>query len=67
MQTQQLSTLMRLSWKIQHMKKYSRPRSLVAAWVIYQEADIMVYYLARKHTPEQRAAEAKDKNLTLIF
>ena len=67
MQIQQLSTLMRLSWKIQHMKKYSRSKSLVAAWVIYQEADIMVYYLVRKHMPEQRATETKDKNLTLIF
>ena len=58
---------MHLSRKIQHMKKYSRSKSLVAAWVIYQEANIMVYYLVRKHTPEQRAPEIKDKNLTLIF
>ena len=58
---------MRLSWKIQHMRKYNRSKSLVAAWVIYQEADIMVYYFVRKHTPEQRATETKDKNLTLIF
>jgi hypothetical protein len=67
MQTQQLSTLMRLSWKIQHMKKTSRSKSLASAWVIYQQADIMVYYLVKKHTPEQRAAETKEKNLALIF
>ena len=67
MQTQQLSILMRLSWKIQHMKKTSRSKSLVSAWVIYQQADIMVYYLVKKHTPEKRTAETKDNNLTLIF
>ena len=67
MQTQQLSILMRLSWKIQHMKKTSRSKSLVSAWVIYQQADIMVYYLVKKHTPEKRTAEIKDNNLRLIF
>lgn len=48
MQTQQLSALMRLSWKIQHFKKISRSKSLVSAWVIHQQADIMVYYLVKK-------------------
>ena len=67
MQTQQLSTIMRLSWKIQQMKKHNRSKSLVAAWVIYQQADIMVYYLIKKHTPDQRPAETKTKNLTLFF
>ena len=67
MQTQQLSTLMRLSWKIQHMKKTSRSKSLACAWVIYQQADIMVYYLVKKRTPEQRTTETLDKNLKLIF
>jgi hypothetical protein len=67
MQTQQLSTLMRLSWKIQHLKKTIRSKSLVSAWVIYQQADIMVYYLVKKHASKRRAAETKDNNLTLIF
>jgi len=67
MQTQQLSTLMRLSWKIQHMKKTSRSKSLVSAWVIYQQADIMVYYLVKKHTPEKRVDEIKGNDLALIF
>ena len=67
MQTQQLSTLMRLSWKIQPMKKTSRSKSLVSAWVIYQQADIMVYYLVKKHTPEKRVAETKGNDLALIF
>ena len=67
MQTQQLSTLMRLSWKIQHMKKASRCKSLTSALVIYQQADIMVYYLVKKHTPEQRTVAGIDKNLKLIF
>lgn len=67
MQTQQLSTLMRLSWKIQHIKKISRSKSLVSAWVIYHQADIMIYYLVKKHTPEKWVAEIKDNDLTLIF
>jgi hypothetical protein len=67
MHPQQLSILMRLSWKIQHLKKTSRSKSLAAAWVIYQHADIMVYYLVKKHTPEQRTTTAIDKNLKLIF
>lgn len=67
MQTQQLSTLMRLSWKIQRTKKISRSKSLSSAWVIYQQADMMVYYLVRKHTPEQRTPTPIDKNLKLIF
>ena len=67
MQSQQLSTLMRLSWKIQQMKKTSRSKSLAAAWVIYQQADIMVYYLVKKHSPEQGTSETINKNLKLIF
>ena len=67
MQSQQLSTLMRLSWKIQHLKKTSRSKSLASAWVIYQQADIMVYYLVKKHSPEQRTTGTIDKNLKLIF
>ena len=67
MQTQQLSTLMRLSWKIQHMKKTSRSKSLASAWVIYRHADIMVYYLVKKHTQEQRPSEIIEKNLKLNF
>ena len=67
MHTHKLSALMRLSWKIQHMKKTSRSKSLASAWVIYQQADIMVYYLVKKHTPEQRTNAAIDKNLKLIF
>ena len=67
MYSQQLSTLMRLSWKIQHMKKTSRSKSLASAWVIYQQADIMVYYLVKKHSPENRTTGTVDKNLKLIF
>ena len=58
---------MRLSWKIQHMKKTSRSKSLVSAWVIYQQADIMVYYLVKKHTPAKRVDEIKGNDLALIF
>jgi hypothetical protein len=67
MQTLQLSALMRLSWKIQTTKKLSRSKSLASAWVIYQQADIMVYYLIKKHTPSNRRTETIPNNLTLIF
>ncbi len=67
MQTQELSALMRLSWKIQYTKKTSRSKSLLAAWVIYQQSDIMVYYLIKKHTPPNRRTETIAKELTLIF
>ena len=67
MQTQQLAAIMRLSWKIQCTKKCSRSKSLMAAWVIYLQADIMIYYLIKKYTPEQKMSEIKTKNLTLSF
>jgi hypothetical protein len=67
MQTQQLSALMRLSWKIQYMKKTSRSKSLISAWVIYQQADMMVYYLVKKHTPERRVQDVIVKNLKLAL
>jgi len=67
MQSQQLSTLMRLSWKIQHMKKMSRSKSLASAWVIYQQADMMVYFLVIKHSPKHLTTKTSDKNLKLNF
>ena len=67
MQSQQLSSLMRLSWKFQYAKKTSRPKSLASAWVICQQADIMVYYLIKKHTPPNRRTETIAGDLTLIF
>ena len=67
MQNEQLSKLMRLSWTIQLAKKCSRSKSLSRAWVIYQHANLMVYFLVRKHTPEQKKNEVNTKNLTLIF
>lgn len=61
MQTQQLSALMRLSWKIQHSKKTSRSKSLVSAWVIYQQADITeVAALKTKH-PQQHRNQQKNR------
>ena len=67
MQTQELSALMRLSWKIQYTKKTSRSKSLSSAWVIYQQSDIMVYHLIKKHTPPNRRTETIAKELTLVF
>lgn len=67
MQHKEFSTLMRLSWTIQRNKKTSRSKSLLSAWVIYQQADIMVYYLVQKHTPPNRATKPASNNLQLNF
>ena len=59
--------IQQLSRKIQYAKKISRSKSLVAAWPIHQQADLMVYYLIRKHTPPNRSPETIANNLTLIY
>ena len=67
MQPVQLSQLMRLSWQIQRCKKYSRSKSLVSAWVIFQHSDLMIYHLVKKHTPENKMNRVNTQNLKLIF
>lgn len=44
-----LVDIMRTSWQIQRMKHVTRSKALTSAWAIFQNADIMVYHLARKH------------------
>ena len=61
MQTQKLSRLMYLSWEIQRKKKYSRSKSLFAAWAIFRTEDITVYHLVRKHSHERYPTKSKHK------
>jgi len=63
----QLSQLMRLSCEIQRCKKCNRSKSLVSAWAIFQNTDLMIYHLARKYTPENKINKVDTQNLTLIF
>lgn len=67
MQPIQLSQLMRLSWQIQRSKKCNRSKSLVSAWVIFQNSDLMVYHLVKKHTPETKMNKVKTQNVAIIF
>lgn len=59
MHTQRLSRLMKLSWDIQRSKRYSRSKSLTAAWAIIGNEDITVFYLTRRlnhHKPVKQTA-----------
>lgn len=66
MQTQKLSRLMYLSWEIQRKKKYSRSKSLFAAWAIFLTEDITVYHLVRKHSHERYTNKVQTQDLTLF-
>lgn len=66
MRNKQRSRLMFLSWEIQRAKKYSRSKSLLAAWIIFLNEDITVYYLVRKHSHEKYPDKIKLDNLTLF-
>ena len=66
MQTQTLSRLMYLSWEIQRKKKYSRSKSLFAAWAIFLTEDITVYHLVRKHSHDRYSNKVQPQDLTLF-
>lgn len=66
MQTHKLSRLMYLSWEIQRRKKYTRSKSLFAAWAIYLNEDITVYHLVKKHSSERFQNKIQPKHLTLF-
>lgn len=44
----QLSRLMKMSWQIQKSKQKTRSQSLQAAWTIFQNEDVTIYYLTQK-------------------
>lgn len=61
-----LSRLMYLSWEIQRRRKSTRSRSLVAAWSIFQNEDITVYHLVKKHSHEKYPNRVNLDGLTLF-
>lgn len=57
--TSKLSRLMKMSWTIQKTKRSTRSKSLTAAWAIFSNEDITVFYLTQKlnhHKPVKHAA-----------
>jgi hypothetical protein len=66
MQRKQFSRLMYLSWEIQRKRKNNRSRALLAAWAIYQNEDITVYHLAKKHSHEKNINRVQAESLTLF-
>jgi hypothetical protein len=66
MQRKQFSRLMYLSWEIQRKRKKNRSRALLAAWAIYQNEDITVYHLVKKHSHEKYPNKVQMDNLTLF-
>ena len=66
MQRKHFSRLMYLSWEIQRRRKSNRSKSLVAAWAIFQNEDITVYHLVKKHSHERYSNKVQLGNLTLF-
>ena len=57
---------MQTSWQIQRAKHVSRAKALTSAWAIFQNADIMVYHLARKHSRKGIDPARTAQHLTLF-
>lgn len=46
--TKHLSRLMKLSWDIQRNRRSTRAKALSAAWAIFSNEDVTIYYLVTK-------------------
>jgi len=46
--TKHLSRLMKLSWDIQRNRRCTRAKALSAAWAIFSNEDITVFYLVTR-------------------
>ncbi|HSZ86992.1 MAG TPA: hypothetical protein VK787_13245 [Puia sp.] len=66
MEQHHLSRLMRMSWEIQRKKKISRSKSLFAAWAIFLNEDVTVFYLTKKHSHERYINKVQPQHLTLF-
>ena len=66
MQRQHFSRLMYLSWEIQRKRKNDRSRAMTAAWAIFQNEDITVYHLVKKHSHEKYVNKVQAEGLTLF-
>jgi hypothetical protein len=64
--TAKLSKLMRVSWQIQHRRKFSRSKALLAAWAIFLNEDITVFLLVKKHSHERYANKVEPTSLSLF-
>lgn len=61
-----LSRLMKLSWDIQRSKHKTRSKSLQAAWAIFSNEDVTVYYLVTKLN-HHRPVKEKSLNQIALF
>ena len=66
MKRKHFSRLMYLSWEIQRKRKNDRSRALTAAWAIFQNEDITVYHLVKKHSHEKYINKVQPEGLTLF-
>jgi hypothetical protein len=66
MQRKHFSRLMYLSWEIQRKRKNDRSRAMTAAWAIFQNEDITVYHLVKKHSHEKYVNKVQAEGLTLF-
>ncbi len=66
MPNRNLSNVMFLSWELQRRKHYNRSRSLLAAWAIYLNEDIMVFRLVKKHTGNSHSVKVQPQSLSLF-
>jgi len=60
MDKNRLSRLMHISWAIQRSKHKSRSKALQAAWAIFSNEDVTVFYLIKKlnhHKPVKPQAQ----------
>lgn len=64
--TTQLSRLMWLSWEIQKQKHHSRSKALQAAWAIYQNENITIWYLVKRHSHDRYPNKVQPQTLSLF-
>jgi|GEM_PF-492539 len=61
-----LSRMMRVSWEIQRRRNKTRSKALEAAWAIFNNEDITVYYLVSKLS-SYKPVKQKDLNQMGLF
>ena len=61
-----LSRLMKMSWEIQRNRRNTRSKALIAAWAIFSNEDVTVYYLTRKLN-HQRPLKPKAQDQFSLF
>ena len=66
MKRKHFSRLMYLSWEIQSKRKNDRSHAMTAAWAIFQNEDITVYHLVKKHSHENYINKVQPEGLTLF-